>query len=141
MKLSKKTRYGARILIELALLRDEAPIQVSRIAMNQKIPVKYLEQLLRQLKNAGLVESVRGPKGGHLLTKDPQDISLGKVVRIFETQCDLVECVSCPEKCEMAEQCLVRHVWGDATKALYASLDKVSIASLAISPPVSVPTL
>ncbi len=130
MKLSTKTRYGTRILIELALNIDKGALQVSKIASRQKIPVKYLEQLLRLLKLAGIVKSVRGPKGGHLLVEKPEDISLGKIVRLFEGQTDLVECVSSPEKCDMASECLVRHAWYDATSVLYEKLDNISIADL-----------
>ena len=130
MKLSTKTRYGARILIELALQADKGAIQVSKIAASQKIPVKYLEQLLRKLKLAGIVKSVRGPKGGHLLAKKPDTISLGQVVRLFEGQTDLVECVSSPEKCDMAPECLIRNAWYNATRVLYENLDGISIADL-----------
>lgn len=130
MKLSTKTRYGTRILIELALQVNQGAIQVSKISLNQKIPVKYLEQLLRTLKQAGIVKSVRGPKGGHLLAKDSSGISLGEIARLFEAQTDLVECVSSPEKCDMAADCLVRTAWYDATVALYEKLDSISIADL-----------
>lgn len=130
MKLSTKTRYGTRILIELALRINGGPIQVSKIAASQKIPVKYLEQLLRKLKSADLVKSVRGPKGGHLLAKNPEDISLGNIVRLFEGQADLVACVSSPESCEMTSECLVRDAWYEATSALYSKLDTISIADL-----------
>ena len=130
MKLSTKTRYGARILIELALRVNQGAIQVSKISLNQKIPVKYLEQLLRTLKQAGIVKSVRGPKGGHLLAKNPSKISLGQIARLFEAQTDLVECVSSPEKCDMAADCLVRNAWYDATSVLYEKLDGISIADL-----------
>jgi Rrf2 family iron-sulfur cluster assembly transcriptional regulator len=133
MKLSTKTRYGTRILIELALKVDQGAIQVSKIAASQKIPVKYLEQILRSLKMAGIVKSVRGPKGGHLLVKAPQDISLGEIARLFEGQTDLVECVSTPEKCEMASECLVRNAWYEATSVLYEKLDGISIADLVSS--------
>jgi Rrf2 family iron-sulfur cluster assembly transcriptional regulator len=130
MKLSTKTRYGTRILIELALQVNQGVTQVSKIAFNQKIPVKYLEQILRTLKQAGVVKSVRGPKGGHLLAKDPAQISLGQIVRLLEGQADLVECVSSPEKCDMAAECLVRNAWRDATAVLYEKLDNISIADL-----------
>lgn len=130
MKLSTKTRYGTRILIELALKKDQGPIQVSKIAYCQKIPVKYLEQLLRTLNLAGLVKSVRGPKGGHLLVDSPDTITLGQIVRLFEGQTDLVECVSFPEKCDMSAECLVRQAWHDATAALYKELDGITIADL-----------
>lgn len=130
MKLSTKTRYGTRILIELALQVNQGVTQVSKIAFNQRIPVKYLEQILRALKQAGVVKSVRGPKGGHLLAKDPAQISLGQIVRLLEGQTDLVECVSSPEKCDMAADCLVRNAWQDATSVLYEKLDDISIADL-----------
>ncbi|MBU0463423.1 MAG: Rrf2 family transcriptional regulator [Proteobacteria bacterium] len=130
MKLSTKTRYGTRILIELALQVNQGAIQVSKISLNQKISVKYLEQLLHTLKQAGIVKSVRGPKGGHLLAKDPDEIFLGQIVRLFEGQTDLVECISFPEKCEMSADCLVRNAWHDATSVLYEKLDGISIADL-----------
>jgi Rrf2 family transcriptional regulator, iron-sulfur cluster assembly transcription factor len=130
MKLSTKTRYGTRILIELALQVDQGAIQVSKISAKQKIPVKYLEQILRSLHQAGIVKSVRGPKGGHLLAKDPKGIYLGQIVRLLEGQTDLVECVSSPEKCEMSADCLVRNAWYDATSVLYEKLDGISIADL-----------
>jgi len=130
MKLSTKTRYGTRIIIELALRIDQGPIQVSKISSNQKIPAKYLEQLLRTLKKADIVRSVRGPKGGHLLVKDPGEIFLGQIVRLFEGQTDLVACVSSPETCEMSADCLVRDAWYDATSVLYEKLDNISIADL-----------
>jgi Rrf2 family iron-sulfur cluster assembly transcriptional regulator len=130
MKLSTKTRYGTRILIELALDDSKSAMQVSKISASQKIPAKYLEQLLRLLKQAGFVKSVRGPKGGYLLAKKPTQISLGQIVRLFEGQTDLVECVSSPETCEMAAECLVRDAWQQATQVLYEKLDGISIADL-----------
>jgi Rrf2 family iron-sulfur cluster assembly transcriptional regulator len=130
MKLSTKTRYGTRILIELALQVNQGAISVSKISSNQNISVKYLEQILRTLRQANIVKSVRGPKGGHLLAKNPDKISLGQIVRLFEGQTDLVNCISSPENCAMAAECLVRDAWQDATSILYKKLDNISIASL-----------
>ena len=129
MKLSTKTRYGTRILIELALKINQGAVSVSKISSNQKISVKYLEQILRTLRQEGIVKSVRG-KGGHLLAKDPGKIYLGQIVRLFEGQTDLVTCVSSPENCAMAAECLVRNAWQDATSILFKKLDNISIASL-----------
>ena len=130
MKLSTKTRYGTRILIDLALKINQGTVQVRKISLSQNIPVKYLEQILRTLKQAGFVKSVRGPKGGHLLAKKPDEISLGQIVRLFEGQADLVACTSSPEKCDMAADCLVRDAWQEATSVLYKNLDNISIANL-----------
>jgi Rrf2 family protein len=130
MKLSTRSRYGARILVDLARHKDQGPIQMSEISKRQDISVKYLEQLIRPLKQANLVTSVRGPKGGHLLAKNPEDISLGQVVRLFEGQADLVECVSFPEKCPMSDDCQLRLAWRDATEVLYEKLDATTISVL-----------
>ena len=130
MKLSTRSRYGARIVLELARRIDDGPVQVGEISNSQQISVKYLEQLIRTLKQAKFVTSVRGPKGGHILMKNPHEITLGQIVRLFEGQSELVECISTPENCPMAVDCRVRLAWKDATKALYRSLDSITIADL-----------
>ena len=130
MKLSTRSRYGARILVDLARHKDQGPVQMSEISKRQDISVKYLEQLIRPLKQANLVTSVRGPKGGHLLAENPENISLGQVVRLFEGQIDLVECISFPEKCPMSDDCQVRLAWRDATEVLYDKLDATTISDL-----------
>lgn len=130
MKLSTRSRYGTRILLELARHIDNSPLQVSEISKRQKIPVKYLEQLIRTLKMAGLVKSTRGSKGGHQLNRPAESISVGQIVRLFEGQTDLVGCVNSPDECDFADECTVRTVWLEATKALYQKLDAVTIADL-----------
>ena len=130
MKLSTRSRYGTRILVDLARHHDQGPVQIGEISKRQDISVKYLEQLIRPLKQANLVTSVRGPKGGHLLAKNPQDITLSQIVRLFEGQSELVECISHPEKCSMSEDCQVRLAWQDATRVLYEKLDSTTIADL-----------
>ena len=130
MKLSTRSRYGTRILVDLARHDNQSPVQIGEISKRQDISLKYLEQLIRPLKQAGLVESVRGPKGGHMLAQKPEEITLGQIVRLFEGQSDLVECVSNPEKCNMADDCQVRQAWTDATRVLYEKLDSTTIADL-----------
>ena len=135
MKLSTRSRYGTRILLELARQSDHRPVQVSEISRLQEIPVKYLEQLIRTLKKAGLITSVRGAKGGYNLSSRPETISLGAIVRLFEEQHELVKCISSPEACHMADDCNVRLAWKEATDALYEKLDAITIADLLCEPP------
>ena len=130
MKLSTRSRYGTRILVDLARNSHQGPVQIGEISKRQDISVKYLEQLIRPLKQANLVNSVRGPKGGHLLAVKPEDVTLGQIVRLFEGQSELVECISSPEKCSMSDDCQVRLAWGDATRVLYENLDNTTIADL-----------
>lgn len=134
MKLSTRSRYGTRIILELARHYGGKPTQVSEIARVQQIPVKYLEQLIRTLKQADLIKSVRGSKGGHQLNERPDRITVGQIVRLFEGQTDLVQCVSAPEKCQRAEACRVREVWKDATEAMYSKLDAITIEDLICDP-------
>ena len=130
MKLSTRSRYGARILVDLARHHDQGPVQIGEISKRQDISVKYLEQLIRPLKQASMVTSVRGPKGGHLLAKKPEDISLGEIVRLFEGQSELVECISKPDQCHMSDDCQVRLAWMEATRVLYEKLDSTTISDL-----------
>ena len=130
MKLTTKTRYGVRLLLDLAQHQDNGPIQMSKISIRQNVSVKYLEQLIRPLKKAKFVNSIRGPKGGHMLAKRPKEITLGDITRLFEGQAELVDCISNPEKCPMSDDCLIRPAWQRATQALYRELDSITIADL-----------
>ena len=134
MKLTTKTRYGTRLLLDLAQNQDKGAVQMSEISMRQNISVKYLEQLIRPLKQAKLVSSIRGPKGGHILTKEPKEITLGQITRLFEGQTDLVYCIKDHEKCPMSDDCLVRFAWQKATQALFRELDAITLADLMNSP-------
>jgi Rrf2 family protein len=130
MKLTTKTRYGARLLIDLAQHQNNGVVTMSEISMRQHISVKYLEQIIRPLKKAKMVKSTRGPKGGHMLAKKPEQITLGDVTRLFEGQPDLVDCVGNPERCSKSNDCAVRIGWQKATQALYKELDSITIANL-----------
>lgn len=131
MKISTRSRYGTRILLELARQGGEGPVQVSQISRRQQIPAKYLEQLIRKLKAAGMVKSTRGVKGGHQLDKDPSDITVGQIVRLFDGQSDFVECITTKEtKCEMVAHCPVRDIWKQASDAFYTTLEKITISDL-----------
>jgi Rrf2 family protein len=130
MKLTTKTRYGVRLLLDLAQHQDKGPIQMSKISIRQNVSVKYLEQIIRILKQAKFVNSIRGPKGGHMLAKRPEEITLGDITRLFEGQTELVDCINNPEKCPMSDDCLIRPAWQRATQALYRELDSITIADL-----------
>jgi len=130
MKLSTRSRYGTRILVDIATNHARGPVQIGDISKRQNISVKYLEQLMRPLKKEGIVSSIRGPKGGYILGKNPADITLGYIVRLFEGQSDLTECVSDPEVCPMSVDCRVRLAWKDATDALCEKLDSTTVADL-----------
>ncbi len=117
-------------MLDLAQHQDNGPIQMSKISIRQNVSVKYLEQLIRPLKKAKFVNSIRGPKGGHMLAKKPKEITLGDITRLFEGQTELADCISSPENCPKSDDCLIRPAWKRATQALYRELDSITIADL-----------
>ena len=133
MRLSSKSRYAVRVLLELARHKEGDPIQVGVISRLQDIPVKFLEQIIRDLKKDGYITSFRGPKGGYKLLADPEAITFGEIVRKFEGETDLVECIAEPKGCKLSDECRVRNVWVNATQNLYELLDTVTIASLLVT--------
>lgn len=130
MKLSTKSRYGARILIDIAQNQGEGPVQNGDIAERQEISVQYLQQLARDLKAAGFVKAVRGPKGGLLLARPADRIRLGEVVRALEPQSELVACGQHPDGCDRSVECRTRLVWMYATEAMYSRLNNFTITDM-----------
>lgn len=130
MKLSTRSRYGTRLMVDLAQHYDQGPVQIREIARRQAISVKYLEQLIIPLKKAGYITSVRGPKGGHLLSKPPTSITAGEIVRTLERETGLVQCLESPEICERIEKCPTHNLWKRATRAFYDHLNGVTLAQL-----------
>ena len=82
--ISNRCIYALRAVLELSLRRKQGSITIGQIAEAQKIPVRFLEAILRQLKQAGLAKSVRGKEGGYYLAREPHEINVGHVIRIFE---------------------------------------------------------
>lgn len=130
MKLSTRSRYGTRLLLDMAFHYNEGPIRLGIIAKRQGIPLKYLEQIIIPLKNAEYVKSVRGPKGGHLLAKPPEMITVGEIVALLEGGIKLTKCTADPESCTRSEVCITRFLWKSATDAIQERLDKVNLAEL-----------
>jgi Rrf2 family protein len=130
MKLSTRSRYGTRLMVDLAQHYDQGPVQIREIARRQAISVKYLEQLIIPLKKAGYISSVRGPKGGHLLAKPPTSITAGEIVRTLERETGLVQCLESPDICERIEKCPTHNLWKRATRAFYDHLNGVTLAQL-----------
>lgn len=130
MRLSTRSRYGTRMMVDLAQHYDEGPVQIRDIAERQDISAKYLEQLIIPLKKANYIKSVRGPKGGHLLAMPPEEITVGEIVRTLEDQISLVHCIENPGTCHRVGACLTRDLWRTATKAVYNELDAVTLFEL-----------
>jgi Rrf2 family protein len=130
MKLSSRSRYGFRALLELAIAHGSGPLQIRMIAERQNISNKYLEQLIAMMKSAGLVKSVRGPKGGYLLAKAPNEIRLSKVFTTLEGPLVIEECLEHAEYCSKCTDCVTRQVWSEMHNAIMAVLDSMTLQDL-----------
>jgi Rrf2 family protein len=109
---------------------NQGPVQLGDIAKRQNISVKYLEQIIIPLKKAQYVKSVRGPKGGHILAKPPEEITVGEIVALLEEGVSLVECSHNDTVCERSQICPTRHLWQEAAQAMFAKLESVTLADL-----------
>lgn len=130
MKLSSRTRYGMRAILELALEYGNAPLQIKTIAAREDISNKYLEQLIAMLKASGLVRSIRGPRGGYVLAKPPAEIQLKDVFLTLEGPMVPAECLEHPEYCPRCTDCATRQIWQQLQDAISGVLEAVTLADL-----------
>jgi len=130
MKLSTRTRYGVRAILELAGNQNKGPLRIKTIAHRQDISVKYLEQLMTILKSAGFVRSIRGSKGGYILAKAANQIKLGDVFNALEGPVTTVECLENENYCARAADCVTRQVWAEVQEAIMNVLQSMTLQDL-----------
>ena len=134
MKLSVRGEYALRALLVLALNYDESVVRIQTISEQQNIPKRFLEQILNDLKSAGVVQSRRGVAGGYRLARRPEDIPLAVVVRHIEGALAPVSCVSerFYEKCSCPDEsrCAIRTVMKEVHEAVVKIMERVTVADL-----------
>jgi Rrf2 family cysteine metabolism transcriptional repressor len=137
MKVSSRVHYGLRAMTELArAYGDVHLLSISEIARNEDLPLAYLEQLVGELRRAGLVEGTRGVRGGYRLSKTPKDITVGDVYRVLEGEVAPVECTAehyLPGSCARETHCLSRNIWERVQLAILQVLDSTTLDDLLIS--------
>jgi Rrf2 family transcriptional regulator, cysteine metabolism repressor len=131
MKLSTRSRYGVRALLELAIDYEKGPLQIKTIAEREKISNKYLEQLISILKTSGLVLSIRGPKGGYVLAKRPEEIKLSEVFEVLEGKVTAFDCLVDKTYCSRCGDCLTKNVWLKMQDAINSVLSAVTLKDMA----------
>jgi len=130
MKLSTRTRYGMRAVIELAQHEDKRPLQLKVIADRQAISVKYLEQLMSILRSAGFVRSVRGSKGGYTLARPADQVRLHEIFRCLEGPVTTTECTVDSRVCERSTDCIAREIWLQVETAVHDVLSSITLADV-----------
>lgn len=131
MKLSTRSRYGTRLMVDMAQHYNQGPVQLGDIAKRQNISLKYLEQIIIPLKKAHYIESIRGPRGGHSLTRPPEEITVAEIVALLEEGASLTDCSADAGVCERADFCPTRLVWKEASEAMFDKLQSITLADLA----------
>lgn len=130
MKLSIRSDYGARAVIDLAKRYGDGPVQSAEIAGREAIPEAYLEQLLTSLRKAGLIRSSRGPRGGHELARSPSTITFGDVVGALDGPFLSLDCLGEPDGESATTSALTREVWQSAADSARQVLDSTTIDEL-----------
>ncbi len=133
MKLSTRTRYGMRALMDLTLHSTGHPVQLKDIAKRQQISLSYLEHLVIPLIAAGLVKSVRGAHGGIMLAKPPQEIRLHTIMEILEGPLAPVDCLKDAQSCPRSGSCATQDVWNEMKAAMESILESKTLSDLANS--------
>ena len=131
MKISTRGRYALRLMLDVALNGQEAPVRIKDIAQRQEISEKYLEQIVSVLNKAGLVRSIRGPQGGYVLTRRPEEYTVGMILRLTEGSLAPVECVeNTATPCDREEDCVTKMIWKKLNDAISGVVDNITLADL-----------
>ena len=131
MKISAKSRYALHLMLALAMQEQGVNLSVKTVAESQGISEKYLEQIIPLLIRGGLVRSVRGAKGGYHLTRDPEDCTVGAILRTVEGSIAPVPCLDDEvNQCQRASYCAALTVWTQLRDAIDQVVDSVTLADL-----------
>ncbi len=133
MKLSTRSRYGVRMMYELAIHYGEEPLIIKDIASRQDMSEKYLSKLIIPLKGARLVNSARGSHGGYTLARDPSKITLREIVEILEGDITPVECVKNTKVCGRSKICPMRNIWCRLDNSIAGFLEGITLEEIARS--------
>lgn len=134
MIVTQKCQYAMRAVFELAKREGRGPVKINEIAETQAIPQRFLENILNQLKQGGVVESRRGKEGGYLLARPAAELTAGTIIRLVEGTIYSVECTTAPsdERCPLWGDCVFLPLWDRARKALEGVYDNTTFAELVL---------
>ena len=130
MKVSAKGRYGLRILLDVALHQERGPVALRDISRRQAISHKYLWQVIHPLQAAGLLRATRGARGGYVLARAPEEISIRDIVNILEGPISVVACITAPDTCERSVSCIAREAWAEIETKLNDAMRSITLKEL-----------
>jgi len=132
MKLSTKITYGVRALFDIGYHSCGIPAKVNDIARRQGMSPRYIEQIFIKFKKAGFIKTVRGPKGGYMLAREPEKITLGDIIRSIEGDIELVSCKPSEGEgeCVFSRECVTAPIWSELNSKVATFFDSITIKDL-----------
>ena len=130
LRLSTKGQYGVRAMFEIADGCSRGPVTIKEISVKQEVSVAYLEQILNKLRKAGLINSVKGPGGGYVLSREPEKISIGEILRELEGPVAITSCLDPREGCMRVDGCVTHLLWKSLGEKIEAFLDTMTLRDL-----------
>lgn len=130
MMISTKGRYALRVMLDLAQQPAGEYISLKSISQRQAVSMKYMEAIVATLNKAGMVESLRGKKGGYRLTRSADKYTIGEILKLTEGSLAPVTCLECENPCQRAESCITRPMWLELNKLIDDYLESKTLADL-----------
>jgi len=130
LRLSTKGQYGVRAMYEIARANAIGPVTIKKISEEQHVSVAYLEQILNTLRKAGIIKSVKGPGGGYVLNKTPDNISIGAILRELDGPVAITSCLDPKEGCMRIDGCVTHLLWKSLGEKIEAFLDNMTLQDL-----------
>ena len=130
IRVSARSEYGLRAMVYLAGQDADRAVPLREIARVEEIPAPFLERILAQLRDGGLVTTVRGVHGGYVLARPPAEVPVGDVVAAVEGRLSIIDCLSAEGECSRADGCVSQLAWRRLEEAIAASLREISLDDL-----------
>ncbi|MFA5879590.1 MAG: Rrf2 family transcriptional regulator [Candidatus Margulisiibacteriota bacterium] len=131
MQITYKCDYALKVLLELALNKNNGVISVFDLAQKLDIPIKFLEQIAAELKRAKLITSKRGSQGGYFLAITPEQIIIGQIVRLIDGSIGPISCINKDyQGCSFTDNCVYKNLWQKVYQATSDIIDKTTLADL-----------
>lgn len=135
MRISTKGRYAVTAMMDLAIHEKDGPVTLADISVCQGISLSYLEQIFARLRRDGLIEGMRGPRGGYRLARPAEQITVADIVSAVDEKVDTTRCGGM-ENCQEGDRCLTHELWSDLSRQIYDFLDSITLAQFAQRPAV-----
>src|SRR5208283_3600654 len=130
LRLSTKGQYGVRAMFEIACGYPDRPVTIREISERQDVSVAYLEQILNRLRKAGLIKSIKGPGGGYLLSRKPEEISIAAILNELEGPVAITSCLNPDEGCVRVDSCVTHLLWKSLGEQIEAFLKTITLENL-----------